>query len=159
MTRLVFEVMAIPLVVTVPQWSERWAGTIAGHPVACRGEAVFFGAADVVDAARLWCRGTSRHAAFFVTRSTTVDGRLAFATAGTLCRRGPRPGHRHARTAGCCDLTLVDVAGTFSSPAGAFVPAGLPFVSVSGTVTALDAGLACRHRVFPAGTVALRRAP
>lgn len=150
MTRLVLAALTIPLVVTVPPWSERWAGTITGHPVTCQGQAVFFGAADVVDAARLWCRGTARHAAFFVTRATSVDGRQTFATTGTLCRRGPRPGHRHARPAGCCDLTLVDVGGTFSSPVGAFV---------SGTVSALDAGLACRHRVYPAGTVALRRAP
>jgi hypothetical protein len=151
--------VAAPLAVAqVPRWNERWSGTISGHAVACRGDPVFFGAADVVDAAPLWCKGkTVRHAGFFVTRSTTVDSRLALATTGTLCRRGPRPGHPHARTAGCCDLTLVDVAGSFSSPVGAFVLPSLSFLPVTGTVTGLDAGLDCPHRVFPPSTVVLHR--
>lgn len=137
---LVLLLLSMPLTAAaqIPQIRSIWTGTVLGHErPKCRSVEIFRGAPFAIDGARINCRG--RVILFATDAADDVPGGVV--TTGWLCRPGQ---WRHASRK-CCPLTFVTVTGDFN------------FEYNGGYVETIDAGASCRRRIYPAGSISLRR--
>ena len=147
---------ALPVPVCAQQTVTPWSGILFGRPVTCQPASVLAGCAalDCVAGVGLWCRGTPRHSVSLTVRSVDVLGTLG--VEGRVCQHGPRRVLLKTRRAhgGCCLVTGTasgDVTAA-GSPRGSFLP-------LVGTVTHVQAGASCRHKIWPTTAIDLTAGP